>query len=158
MNLSLDTTGTVAASQLLNLGNSDHIRVTLDGVLQSGSCHCELDSSLGVLTGQQAVNQTAAEGVTTAHAVDDVQVVLLGEAVLVLCDVVQHSTPAVIEGRVALTQGDSDLLEAELVSQLLSNGLVAFVVDGAAVDVGSMPRCRSQDMESQSQRHSPCCS
>jgi len=39
---------------------------------------------------------------------------------------------------VALTQGDSDLLEVELVSQLLGNALVALSVQLAAVDVGSL--------------------
>ena len=37
----------------------------------------------------------------------------------------QHSAPAVVECAVALTQGDSHLLEVELVSQLLGNALVA---------------------------------
>ena len=78
--LSLDTAGAVAACQLLNLGNGDHVVVAADGVLQSGSSNCELNSCLGVLAGQQSVDQTAAEGVTAADAVDDVQVVQLGEA------------------------------------------------------------------------------
>ena len=118
--LSLDTAGAVAACQLLNFGNSDHVVVAADGVLQSGSSNSELNSSLGVLAGQQSVDQTAAEGVTAANAVDDVQVVLLGEAVVLA--VVQHCGPAVVECGVGLTQGDSDLLKAELVSQLLGNG------------------------------------
>ena len=36
-----------------------------------------------------------------------------------------------------ITQGDGDHLKAEFVSQLLSNGLVAFVVQFAGVNVGS---------------------
>jgi len=107
-------------------------------VLQSGSSNSELNSVLGALAVQQGVDQAAAEGVTAADAVDDVQVVLLGEAVLVGGNVVQHGAPAVVEGRVALTQGDGDLLKAELVSQLLGNALVALAVDLAGVDVGSL--------------------
>ena len=107
-------------------------------MLQSGSCNCELDSLLSALAGQQAVDQAAAEGVAAANAVDDVQVVLLGEAVLARSNIVQHSAPAVVECAVALTQGDSDLLEVELVSQLLGNALVALSVQLAAVDIGSL--------------------
>ena len=50
----------------------------------------------------------------------------------------RHSAPAVVECAVALTQGDSHLLEVELVSQLLGNALVALSVQLAAVDVGSL--------------------
>ena len=107
-------------------------------MLQSRSSNCELNSLLGALAGQQSVDQAAAEGVAAANAVDDVQVVLLGEAVLVGSNVVQHSAPAVVECAVALTQGDSDLLEVELVSQLLGNALVALSIQLAAVDIGSL--------------------
>lgn len=62
----------------------------------------------------------------------------IGEAVLVGSNIVQHSAPAVLRSVVALAQGDSHLLEVELVSQLLSNALVALVVQGAAVDIGSL--------------------
>ena len=81
--LALDTAGTVAASQLLDLSNSNHVVVAFDGMLQSGSSNSKLNSFLGGLAVQQGVDQAAAEGVTAANAVDDVQVVLLGEAVLV---------------------------------------------------------------------------
>ena len=107
-------------------------------MLQSGSCNCELHSLLRALAGQQAVDQAAAEGVAAANAVDDVQVVLLGEAILARSNIVQHSAPAVVECAVALTQGDSDLLEVELVSQLLGNALVALSIQLAAVDIGSL--------------------
>ena len=52
--------------------------------------------------------------------------------------IVQHSAPAVLGSVVALTQGDSDLLEVELVSQLLGDALVALSIQLAAVDVGSL--------------------
>ena len=107
-------------------------------MLQSGSCNCELDSLLGALAGQQAVDQAAAEGVTAANAVNDLQLVLLGEAVLVGSNIVQHCAPAVLGSVVALTQGDSDLLEVELVSQLLGNALVALSIQLTAVDIGSL--------------------
>ena len=63
LQLALDTAGTVAAGQLLDLGHGHHVVVALDGVLQSGSCNCELHSLLSALAGQQAVDQAAAEGV-----------------------------------------------------------------------------------------------
>ena len=133
---SLDTAAAVAAGQLLDLSNGDHVVVAADGVLQSGSRNRELNRSLSVLSAEQSINQTAAEGVTAANAVDDGQVVLLGEAVVLA--VIEHCGPAVVGGGVALAQGDGDLLKAEGVSQLLGNGLVALVVDGAAVDVGGL--------------------
>ncbi len=86
----------------------------------------------------RAVDQAAAKESTAANAVDDLQVVLLGEAVLVGSDIVQHSAPAVLECVVALTQGDSDLLEVELVGKLLGDALVALSVQLAAVDIGSL--------------------
>ena len=80
--LSLDAAGAVAAGQLLDLSHGDVVVVAADGVLQSGSSNSELDGFLAGLAGQQGVDQTAAEGVTAADAVDDVQVVQLGEAVV----------------------------------------------------------------------------
>ena len=64
--LALDTAGTVAASQLLDLSNSNHVVVAFDGVLQSGSSNSKLNSFLGGLAVQQGVDQAAAEGVTAA--------------------------------------------------------------------------------------------
>ena len=107
-------------------------------MLQSGSSHSKLNSSLGGLAVHQGVNQAAAEAVAAAHTVDDVQVILLGEAVLVLCHIVQHGAPAVVERGVAFPQGDGNHLKAKLVSQLLGNGLVALMVQAAAVDVGGL--------------------
>ena len=52
-------------------------------MLQGGSSNSELNSVLGALAVQQGVDQAAAEGVAAANAVDDAQLVLLGEAVLV---------------------------------------------------------------------------
>ena len=62
LNLALDTAGTVAACQLLDLGDSDHVVVALDGVLQGRSSNSELNSVLGALAVQQGVDQAAAEG------------------------------------------------------------------------------------------------
>ena len=107
-------------------------------MLQSRSSNSELNSILSALAVQQSVDQAAAEGVTAANAVDDLQLVLLGEAVLIGSNIVQHCAPAVLGSVVALTQGDSDLLEVELVSQLLCNALVALSIQLAAVDIGSL--------------------
>ena len=69
----LDTAGTVAASQLLNLRNGDHVEVAFDGVLQGGSSNSELHSLLSGLAAQQGVDQAAAEAVAAANAVNNVQ-------------------------------------------------------------------------------------
>ena len=87
----LDTAGTVAASQLLDLRNGDHVEVAFDGVLQGRSSNSELNSLLGGLATQQGVDQAAAEAVAAANAVNDAQLVLLAEAVLVGSNVVQGS-------------------------------------------------------------------
>ena len=111
----LDTAGTVAAGQLLHLGNGDHVEVAFDGMLQGRSRNSELHGLLGGLAAQQGVDQAAAEAVAAANAVHDAQLVLLAEGVLVAGNVVEHGAPAVVRGRVALTQGDGNLLEVELV-------------------------------------------
>ena len=113
--LSLDPAGAVAAGQFFHLSNGDHIVVTLNGMLQGGSGNRKFYSSLGILAGKQAVDQTATEGIATAYPVDNVQVILLGEAVFILGNIIQHGTPAVIKGTVALTQGNGDHLKAKLV-------------------------------------------
>lgn len=44
--LPLYTAGTIAARQLLNLIDGNHIVVSLDGVLQTGCCHGKLNGFL----------------------------------------------------------------------------------------------------------------
>ena len=105
-------------------------------MLEAGSRHGEFDGILGGVAGKQGVNEARAEGVAAAHAVHDMHMVALGEAVVLA--VVQHCGPTVVKCGVGFTQSDRNLLEAELISQLLSNRLVALVVDGAAVDIGSL--------------------
>ena len=64
------------------------------------------------------------------------QIVLLGEAVGILGNIVEHGAPAVIKGRVAFPQRDGHHLKAELVRQLSGNGLVALPVQITAVNIG----------------------
>ena len=66
----------IAAGQLLDLGNGDHVEVALDGMLQRRSRHGKLHGVLGGLAAQQRVDQAAAEAVAAADAVDDAQLVL----------------------------------------------------------------------------------
>ena len=100
---------------------------------------CELDSLLGLLpVNPGCKDQATAEGVAATNAVvDDVKSYSL-RSTCVLLNSRQHSAPAVVRCAVALTQGDSHLLEVELVSQLLGNALVALSVQLAAVDIGSL--------------------
>ena len=135
--LSLNTTGAVAACEFFNFCKGYHVVVAFDGVLECGCCNCKFNSCLGALTVHQTVNQAAAEAITAANAVDDVKVVLLGEAVFIVCNVVKHCGPTVVECAVAFTKSDSNVLEVELISELLSNRLVTLVVELTAVDVGS---------------------
>ena len=133
----MNTTGSVAAGELFNLCESYHVVVALDGVLECRCCNCKFNSCLGVLAVHQSVDQAAAKAITAAYAVDDVEIVLLGEAVLVIRNVVKHCRPAVIECAVALTKRNCNVLEVELISQLLCNRLITLVVELAAVNIGS---------------------
>ena len=132
----MHTAGAVAAGQLLHFRDGGEVVVALDGVLQRGSRHGELHRRLGVLAGQQGVNQAAAEAVAAADAVDDVQVIELGEAVVL--PVVEHGGPIVVKGALALPEGDGHFLKAELVRQLLGHGLVALFVQLTGGDVGGL--------------------
>ena len=77
------TSGTVAARQLFHFGHGDEVVIALDGVLQGGSRHRKLHRGLGVLAGQQGVDQAAAEAVAAADTVDDVQMIdLLSRSVM----------------------------------------------------------------------------
>ena len=76
--------------------------------------------------------------VATANPVNDVQVILFREAVLILFHIVQHGAPTIAECTVAFPEGNSNQLEAKLVSQLFGNGLVAPVIQFACVDIGGL--------------------
>ena len=112
------------------------VEVALNGVLQCGSSGSEFDNALRITSVEGSVDQTAAEGVAAAYAVNDVQVVALGEAILVRRSVVQHSCPDVVVCGDGGTQGDSDLLEAETLGELTGNALVCLVIQLAGVNVG----------------------
>ena len=74
-------------------------------MLQAGCRHSKLQRGLFVRIGVQAVNQTAAEGVAAAHAVNDIgDGVLAGEEEVLA--VVQAGRPVVVVGRLRLTQGN----------------------------------------------------
>ena len=124
--------------------DADHVVVALDGVLQSGSGHRELDGILGALAVQQGVDQAAAEAVAAADAVDERSSYFLEKQYSPLLASYSMALQPLSEALWLLAQGDGHLLpEVELVGQLLGNALVALVVQGAAVDIGglgSMPK------------------
>ena len=134
-NLSLNASGSVTACELFDFGNADAVEVTLDGMLECGSCNCKFDRLLRSLALEKGIDQTGTEGVTAADTVNNVQMVGLGEAVVLA--VIEHTCPVVVGCGYGCTEGDGDLFKAELVSQLLCNGLVTLVVELTAVDVGS---------------------
>ena len=69
--LALYATVGITTSQALYFVNTYQVEVTIDSVLQSRSSNSKLKSlALGRL-GQQTVNQTTRERVTTTYAVDD---------------------------------------------------------------------------------------
>ena len=82
INLSLNSSASVAACELFDLGDAYAVEVALDRVLESGCRNCEFDGSLCGLSGEQGIDKTCAEGVTAANAVNDVEVVGLREAIL----------------------------------------------------------------------------
>ena len=76
INSALDAAGTIAVGQLFHLGRGNHVIIALDGMLERGGRHGKFHSPLIALTGEQCVNQTAAEAVAATHAVNDMQVIL----------------------------------------------------------------------------------
>ena len=134
--LSLYTAGTIAASQLLDLSNGNLVEVALNRVFERGSSNSKLNGRLGVIAIQRSIDQAAAEGIAAADAVHNVQMILLGEAVLVGSNIIQHGAPIVIESGFGLTQGDGNSLKTEFVGQLLGNALIAFAVELTGGDIG----------------------
>ena len=72
INSALDAAGTIAVGQLFHLGRCNHVIIALDGMLERGGRHGKFHSPLIALTGEQCVNQTAAEAVAAAHTVNNV--------------------------------------------------------------------------------------
>ena len=107
-------------------------------MLQSRSSYCKLNSSLSGLAVHYAVDQAAAKGIAAANTIDDVQIILFGEAVFIICYVVQHCAPAIVKCRMALTQGNGNHFKVKLISQLLGNRLVTFMIQGTAVNISSL--------------------
>ena len=70
--LTLNSAGSITASELLHIRNTDTVKVADDGVFQAGSSHGKLQRLLFILVGVQAVDQAAGEAVTATHTVDDV--------------------------------------------------------------------------------------
>ena len=108
-------------------------------MLERGGRHGKFHSPLIALTGEQCVNQTAAEAVAATHAVNDMQVIFFGEMVFIADSVKQHGAPTVVGRRAGLAQRDSDLFKAKPISKLSCNGLVALAVDLAGIDIGRLP-------------------
>ena len=80
MTLSLYSSRAVAACQLFNLGYGYSVVVTLYGVLERGRRNCKVDGRLGVLACKDSIDKSAAKAVAAAYAVNDMEVVGLGEA------------------------------------------------------------------------------
>lgn len=77
--LSLHAAGAVAAHELRHIGDRSTVEITDDAVLQAAGCNCKLECRLLVLIMVEAINQTAREAVTAAHAVDDIPDLILLE-------------------------------------------------------------------------------
>ncbi len=113
LKLSLNTTISVTASKALYLVSRNQVEVARDSVLQSRSSYCELKSLALSLLGQETVDQTTRERVTTTYAVDDrVDVVVL--ALIELLTIIDKSLPAIVCSRKRLTESRNNILEAEL--------------------------------------------
>ena len=95
--LSLNSAGGVALCKVFHLCYGYQIEIMLNAMLQAGGCHGKTDGILIAFTGEQAVDQTAAKAVTATHAVDNVQMIGLREAVILA--VVKHTCPVVITCR-----------------------------------------------------------
>ena len=76
----LNTTRPRAGHQSTNFLHGDLIEVMLDRVLQAGSCHGEVNGILIGVVLRKSVNECAAEGVTAANTVNDLDIIAAGEA------------------------------------------------------------------------------
>ena len=93
--LSLNATISVTASKTLYLISRNEVEVARDSVLQCRSSYCELQCLCLSLLGQETVDQTTRERVTTTYAVDDrVDVIVL--ALIELLTIIDKSLPAVV--------------------------------------------------------------
>ena len=134
--LPLDASRTIAACQFLHLGECDHVVVPFNGVLQRRCRYRKLYRRLGCFACQQRVNQAAAETITTAYPVDDMEIVLFGKTVFTAGNVVEHGAPTIVEGGMTLPQGYRYFFTGKSVGQLFGNALIAFPVDFSGIDVG----------------------
>ena len=84
--LSLHASGTVSAHESLDLGLGDQVEIAFDRVLQAGSRYSELQSLLIIGSCHERIDQSAAEAVAAAYAVNDRHRVLFGliEFILIL--------------------------------------------------------------------------
>ena len=132
--LSLNATISVTASKTLYLISRNEVEVARDSVLQCRSSYCELQSLCLSLLGQETVDQTTRERVTTTYAVDDrVDIIVL--ALVEVLAVIDKSLPAVVCSRERLTESRNNILESELLHHTLEDAVVTLSICLAALYV-----------------------
>ena len=82
INLSLNAARTVAAHERFNVFNRNHIEIEFNGVLKAGSRNGVFNGILGGITADKGINKATAEGIAAANAINNVNGVFLGEAVI----------------------------------------------------------------------------
>ena len=102
--LSLHAAAAVAACKFFHFGNGNTVVVPFDGMFQSRCRNSEFNRFLRGFTVQKRVNQTAAKAIAAAYAVNDMQMIGFGEAVVFA--VVKHTCPVVIACRNRRTKGN----------------------------------------------------
>ena len=108
-------------------------------MLQGRRRNGEVNRCLRPPARRKRVDESAAEGIAAAHAVDDVQLVLGGEDGLLRLRVVEHAGPEVVERRERRAERDGDLLASEARDELFGDGDVARLVQPAVLDVRTLP-------------------
>ena len=132
--LSLNATISVTASKTLYLISRNEVEVARDSVLQCRSSYCELQCLCLSLLGQETVDQTTRERVTTTYAVDDrVDIIVL--ALVEVLAVIDKSLPAVVCSRERLTESRNNILESELLHHTLEDAVVTLSICLAALYV-----------------------
>lgn len=71
----LNTAGGIARSKSLDLCNAHLVKVMLYRMFQAGSRHGKVDGLLIILSRQQRVDQTAAEAIAAADAINDTDMI-----------------------------------------------------------------------------------
>src|SRR5690554_5697659 len=102
------------------------IKVTGNGLLQTGGCSSKLSGFLQALTHQSGVDESGCKGISSTHPVYNMDIILCRSDKFIA--IIQDYQPAVIGGTTADAQMAAYQLQAKPIYQLLSNTLKSIYI------------------------------